>query len=553
MKNKILTGLFFSAMALLASCEFEHPLPTIYPDPVFGQSGLQKFSTNAIYEDYTTEITISRTEGLSQEVTLNLSVDASLLEEYNELYGTAYTLLEDDYYTLPSTTTLSPTEKEVTVSVTIHPSALVSAVGLEKANQTILPVCISGSSVPTVGNSTLGSVLLSPVVSEPEISVEIPQTTPTLSFIPSIPLTQNLVITANTNFTTLDVSKIAYKPALEKVAEYNAANSTDYDPLPDDTYTIQEDVFDPETMKVTSTIVFDCAKIGGTGTYLLPLELTQDGTTYNLTETGPVYVIIRLTELKISMADGGLVSTATGKGTIQVDLNAPMVEEQPVNLLYDASKVEEYNATNGTDYKVLDASKVHVTATAVAPGDISCDVAYEIDILDLPYDEDKYLVPLTIDPSVLVAGTIVEDPSTVYVEVNKSLAGNYFMETWTSVLKGTEEKSSTMNSLIFLCSEQGKNPSSGQKYYFNYNSTWADGIIFFDISDEAMPGHENCVRLINFQDRDPACDPIPANESYLNLVTGEIVIDFIIESYWAPAPTEEGQIKGELRCVKLSR
>ena len=81
----------------------------------------------------------------------------------------------------------------------------------------------------------------------------------------------------------------------------------------------------------------------------------------------------------------------------------------------------------------------------------------------------------------------------------------------------------------------------------------ADGIIYFDISDEPMPGHENCVKLINFQDRDPACDPISANASYLNLVTGDIVIDFIIESYWAPDPTEEGQIKGELRCVKLSR
>ena len=52
MKKKILTGLWFPVLALLASCEFDHPEAVIYPDPVFGQSGLQQFATNAIYEDY---------------------------------------------------------------------------------------------------------------------------------------------------------------------------------------------------------------------------------------------------------------------------------------------------------------------------------------------------------------------------------------------------------------------------------------------------------------------------------------------------------------------
>lgn len=553
MKKKILTALMLSSVMLLASCEFEHPEPTIYPDPIFGQSGLQTFSTNAIYEDYTTEISIARTHGLSQEVTLNLSVDATLIDEYNQLYGSAYTLLDETYYAIPETVTIPAAVKEVSVPVTVRPRALVEDVGLEKANQTMLPIYISGSSVLTEESGSLGNILLTPKISNPEISVTIPETDPELSFIPSIPLTQNLTLAAKANFTTLDVLKIAYKPVLDKVEEYNIAHSTDYDPLPEETYTILEDVFDPQTQEITSVITFDCAKIGGTGTYLLPLELTQTGDAYDIVNSGPVYVIIRLTELKISFANGDLVTTLTGKGTVKVNLNAPMSEEQPVNLIYDASKIDAYNSTNGTSYKALDASKIQVTATAVTVGNTSCEVAYAIDILDLPYDEDKYLVPLTIDASVLVPGTIVEEPSTVYVEVNKSLAGNYFMETWTSALKGTEEKSSTMNSLIFLCSEQGKNPSNGQKYYFNYNNTWSDGIIYFDISDEAMPGHENCVRLINFQDRDPAQDPIPANESYLNLVTGEIVLDFIIESYWAPEPTEEGQIKGELRCVRLTR
>lgn len=554
MKKKILTGVLFPALLLLASCEFEHPEPTVYPDPVFEQSGMQKFGTNAVYEEYTVEVPITRTCGLSQEITLELSTDSALLDEYNTLYGSLYTLLDDTFYTLPSAVTLPANVKKVLVPVTFRPSALVSAVGLERANLTMLPIRISGSSAVMEDNGTLGSVLLTPVVARPMIDAVIPPTEPKLSFIPTIPLTQELELTARTNFTTLDVTEIAYRPVMNLVTTYNAANGTNYAPLPEETFTIREDRFDAETLEVKSTITFDCAKIGGSGSYLLPVELTQNGERYHIGTSGPVYIVVQLTEMKIKADDGGKVlTTATGKGSLKVSINAPMTEEQPVSLMYEASKVEAYNEANGTNYKTLDASKVEVTATAIIPGGTGCEVAYEIDLRDLPYDGDKYLVPLTIDPSILVAGTVVEEPSTVYIEVNKSLAGNYFLETWTSVLKGTEDKSGQMNSVIYLCSAQGKLPAKGQQYYFNYNSGWADGIIFFDISDEAMPGHENCVRLINFQDREPACDPIPANESYLNLVTGEIVFDFIIESYWAPAPTEPDQIKGELRCVKLSR
>lgn len=554
MKKKILTGALCAALGLLASCEFEHPEPTVYPDPVFEQSGLQKFGTNAVYEEYTVEIPVTRTCGLSQEITLELSTDGALLDEYNTLYGSAYTLLDDTFYTLPAAVTLPAKVKKALVPVTFRPSALVGAVGLERANLTMLPIRISGASAVTAESGTLGSVLLTPVIARPEIDAVIPPAEPKLSFIPSIPLTQDLVLTARTNFTTLDVSKIAYRPAMNLVAAYNDANGTDYAPLPEDTFTIGENKFDPETLEVKSTITFDCAKIGGSGTYLLPVELTQNGERYHIGTSGPIYIVVQLTEMKIRADDGGkLLTTATGKGMLKVSINAPMTELQPVGLIYEASKVESYNQANGTDYKTLDASKIEVTATAIAPGSTDCEVAYAIDLRDLPYDGDKYLVPLTIDPSILVAGTVVEEPSTVYVEVSKSLAGNYFLEIWTSSLKGTQDKSSQMNSVIYLCSAQGKLPAKGQQYYFNYNSGWADGIMFFDISDEAMPGHENCVRLINFQDREPACDPIPANESYLNLATGEIVFDFIIESYWAPAPTEPDQTKGELRCVKLTR
>lgn len=564
MKKKILTGLLFPVLTMLAACEFEHPEPAIFPDPVFGRTGLQQFVTNAIYEDYLVELPVARTCGLSQEVTLDLSVDAAVLDEYNEQYGAAYTLLGSDFYSLPASVTFPADVKEILVPVTFHPGALVSALGLEKANRTILPVRISGSSVPTEESGTLGRVLLAPVVSEPKIGVVIPETAPELSFISTNPLTQDIVLTAAANFTTLDVAKVAYVPVMDKVAEYNAANGTDYLPLPENTFTIREDVFDPEAKEMKSTITFDCAKIGGIGTYLLPVELVQTGRLYNIGTSGPVYIVIHLTELKIKANDGGkIVTTATGKGTLKLSINTPMPDEIAVGLSYDASKVDAYNRENGTDYKTIDASKIRVTASAIAAGNTSCDATYEIDILDLPYDADKYLVPLSIDPSVLMPGTTVEEPSTVYVEVNKTLAGDYFSELWTPLVPGSEDWSSKLvpGARIYRSGENGKTSNNGMKYYFIYGGAgWMDGIIFFDISDEPMPGHDNCVKLINFQDREQldestgqytGFDPI-TNNSYLDLTTGAIVIDCVIEGYWTPAPAE-GQIKGYQCCVKLTR
>jgi len=566
MKKKILTGLWFPVLALLASCEFDHPEAVIYPDPVFGQSGLQQFATNAIYEDYIVEVPITRTCGLSQEVTLNLSVDAAVLDEYNEQYGAAYTLLGSDYYTLPASVTIPATVKEILVPVTIHPSELVDALGLEKANRTILPVRISGSSVLTEESGTLGRVLLAPVVSKPEIDAVVPATTPELSFISTIPLTQDIVLTTLANFTTLDVSKVSYAPVMDKVQEYNTANQTNYLPLPENTFTIKEDVFDSETLEMKSTITFDCAKLGGINDYLLPVELTQKGTEYNIGQSGPIYIIVRLTELKVKANDGGkVVTTATGKGELIVNINTPIPNEMSVNMTYDASQIAIYNENNGTTYKELDASKIKVTPSVISAGSMSGSVTYEIDILDLPYDADKYLVPLKIDASALASGTVVEEPSTVYVEVNKTLAGDYFSEAWTPLVPGTEDWSSrnVPTTRIYLSGENGKSSQNGMKYYFVYGGVtqWADGIMFFDISDEPMPNHENCVKLINFQDREQLNESTGQyvgydsilNNSYLNLVTGEVVIDCIIQGYWAPAPTNESQTKGYQCCVKLSR
>lgn len=555
--KKICNSLLASAAVVLAvSCSFDHDPIEVRPDPVFETSGLQRVTTNAIYKDDATVINIARTVGLSQEMSIELSVDPSLIEEYNTVYETDYTLLGAEYYSFPERVTLSAASKTAEVPVTFYPENLVKAVGMEQANNCMIPLRISGASVEMLDGGSLGYVLLTFDMETPQIKVDGPQSSPRLAFISGVPIPQTLVMSARTNFTTLDVSRISYRVRDDLVGDFNAAHADegiDYQLLPESDYSFAEEEFDPETLLVTTAITFDCAESGGEGdAFVLPIELVQSGSQYDI-EGEVFYVVINMSEMKIMLAKGSqLETTATGRGTIEVQLNAPLTEQQNVNLIYDRSLVDAYNSANGTDYQPIDPSKVTITATAIPAGSMSCNVEYAIDILDLPYDSDKYLIPLSIDESGLIEGTrIPEGSGTLYLEVDKTLVGDYFMECpYTSALIGTQDKSSQMNNFIKLSDKA----NDTAKYYFNYNSGWSDGKIYFNLSDEAMPGHDNCVRLVDFRDRDGA-DPITANASYLNLVTGEIVIDFIIESYWAPEPDGSipGQIKGELRCVRLYR
>lgn len=69
----------------------------------------------------------------------------------------------------------------------------------------------------------------------------------------------------------------------------------------------------------------------------------------------------------------------------------------------------------------------------------------------------------------------------------------------------------------------------GRKYYINYNKTWSDGKLYFDISDVPMPGHEGCFKLTNFQDRS-GYDQLPdaENFSYYDPVNNVVVFDLVI-------------------------
>ena len=122
MKNKFLYAIS-AVVLLLTSCEFEHPYPTVLPDPIFPENGVQAVETNLAYESYVETITIERTYGVSKELALNIVVDEALVEEQNTINGTNYTVLDAKYYELPAVVTFEPYTKSATFEVVFKRSA----------------------------------------------------------------------------------------------------------------------------------------------------------------------------------------------------------------------------------------------------------------------------------------------------------------------------------------------------------------------------------------------------------------------------------------------
>lgn len=516
--------LMSAALALpFGGCDVEYSDIDILPDPVFEQNGLYTINTISIYDDFETVINVARTAGLSKEVDLKIAIDESLLTEYNELYNTDYKLLETQFYEIPEALHLASTVKSADISVLVRPKALVAAKGMAAANNTLLPVRITSVSVPVEDGGSMMQALLRLNIVDPVIQVEMPEQMPQLEFIPTIPLPQEITLTATANFNTLDVAKIGYKVNESKVATYNEVHGTDYVLLPVQYYQIKEDSFDAETLLVESRIEFDCAAIGGEGTYLLPLELNSGD--YSVVQREPVYVVIQMSELKIWVTNGADLVKTSGKGKIRVQMNSPMIVAQPVDFVFEPEKVEAYNTEHGTSFKTLAVDKATITPTEIPAGSQYGELSFELDLSELDYDgADKYMVPLTIKSGSLVDGTTVTGPSTFYIEVNKTLKGTYDKTVW-----GEEKTNRVLKPAVFLAGEDGYALSRNdkkQKYIINYNQTWAGGLIYFNVSDETVAGYPNRRVLVDFSDRPnervDGYDAIVDSGSYLDTETGDI-------------------------------
>jgi hypothetical protein len=96
MKNykmkKIFSAILFSGL-MFASCDFQHPVPNVLPDPVFDARGLQEYDAISIYEEVPVELSFTRVFGVSKEIMIDLAIDETLIADHNTLYSSNYTLM----------------------------------------------------------------------------------------------------------------------------------------------------------------------------------------------------------------------------------------------------------------------------------------------------------------------------------------------------------------------------------------------------------------------------------------------------------------------------
>lgn len=558
MKNiKLLTIILAGLSA--ASCAFELPYPTVTPDPAFSVSGLQKYATISIYEETPVNLTITRTYGLSKEIAVDLAIDESKITEYNELYSASYELMDQQYYSFPPSVTFAPNTQKVTVPVVIKTSALVKAKGA-KAVQSIIPIVIKSASMDIKDPGTMGSVMVGISTSEPTIEVAVPDSPEELSFLSIDPLDQTITVTAKSNFTTLDNSKVSVVMDASKVAEFNQANGTSYQTLPTACLEVKAPVFDKESLSFTNDVAFKSKGMEDGVEYVCPL-VVRNTAGYVVSQSEPVYVIASLTELRAWATQGGnVISTDQKTASIEMQMNAPLSSDQTVSFKYDEAAVNAYNAANGTSYVPLGASNVTVTNGNIVAAARRANVTVSLNTSKLPYDgEDSYMVALSVDKSLFPAGTLFdESKTTVYLVVVKSIAGEYIktvdgmtwawdwkkgdVVTFTALNKDKGEHTENITSIT--ANETGYNSFENkinlvkgssyeswatQKYYIVYGGGWKDGIFLFDVSE--TPGADGLCELINLQDRQGDYDYI-CSKSTFNPETGTFVWQIAVPNGW---------------------
>lgn len=546
--KKIFSAILLSGL-VLTSCEFQYPEVIVLPDPSFDVSGLQEYAAISIYDEVPVDLSLSRVYGVSKEMQINISIDEALITEHNELYGSSYTLMPSEYYDCPEQAVFDANTKKTTLPVKVYVEKLVADKGLAAANNMVIPVNMVSASEEIEDAANMGKVLMKMKIDTPKIEVDVPAAR-TLEFISAFPIKQTVQVAAAANFTTLDVAKVAFKVDETKVAEFNAANETSHVLLPAGAYTIKEDVFDAENMSLLSDIEFDCASLSEDNTYILPLVLNQTDV-YEVTQSAPVYVIVELAELKISVVGGGeALEVNNSKGVMTAAINSPITSDFDINFRYDAAKVAEYNAANGTAYEAPDASKVTINASVIPAGELEGTVEFSIDWAEKVYDDGvKLLLPLTLD-GILSGTTVVGDP-TAYVVMTKTLSGVWTVEEVETVHRAAVQSGwgELVGTTIWLADgvtpveKVTKQPSdANHKYVFIYGGEtyWTDGIIYFDIDfDNEIEGKPGCHPIINMQDRVQAgwpggYDTITQYNCYFDGVNEEFHWDFTILGWWGP-------------------
>jgi hypothetical protein len=501
-------------------------------DPKFKDSGLTDVSQIAIYESYEYTAVYQRTYGISREVKMNLSVDAEALDSYNTLFDEQYKLLPPEYYVMPGDVAFGKKQSATDFAVTFYPEKLVEKVGLNEASQYILPIRgIPDTDKGVVADSALNVTLLHIAMSEPIVTVQIPPTHEQLDFVKDSGFDEHVVIAAQLNFTGFDRSLLSVGGSQDDVDAYNAANGTDYKLLPADNY-----LFDEMTVDAQDRLTIN-GKINANGlddsfAYLLPCRLSSP--VYTGIQSAPVYFVVNITELFVSVANGGKVvpnysnKLKTLTDYLTVNLNSIVGMDINTHFVYDPSLVTPYNTEHGTAYHTLDAERVTIDEAFIPGGTKTVSIPYVLNVEGLSVEE-HYLLPFVLQTGDILFGSVTGSPI-VYVDYAKSLLGDYTLEVLAT------SRTRNVQNVVWPASQctRGADPLWATAMSNAQYGLGADGdyySILFKVTDRDVAGKPGCKQIEIFTFLEAIADyggnnKVTDNQSYYDSTTGRIFIDF---------------------------
>lgn len=227
-----------------------------------------------------TEIIRVYRSGLQEgAVTVNLSIDPTLITAYNTKNSTSLISLPAECYSLPATVTIPDGKADASVTIQIYPEKIKDKVGYD-VEKYVLPVKVTSVSGNAIVNETIGYSLIAVVAKKPTVSIS-NSALESLTFEDDPFKTDDLASTELAVVAAADFPKnkwdldLKYEIAPDEVAAYNTKNNTAYELLPAEAYSAKSwaVTIKAGSQNVSLPITVDPTKVVSGKMYLLPVRL----------------------------------------------------------------------------------------------------------------------------------------------------------------------------------------------------------------------------------------------------------------------------------------
>lgn len=544
---------FLAILALLMSAcgDLMNPIPTIDINPAFSNSGFTNATIVSQNESDTYKMTYARVNGISRELTMNLTVDENALSKYNQENNTDYKLLPSDCYTMPTNAKFEVKSKNANFDITIYSKKLYEAAGsIDAASKYVLPLKgITDEKDGVDANENKNTVLLHINMLASTVTPDIPESPVNLYFAKGSEAQEEITIEAALNFTGIDANLISVKvddkaPLLE---------SGEYSLLPAANYS-----FGKATVASDGGISIK-GKINAIGLsdenkYILPCYFYSSDPKYAIKQDSPIYYSVNVADLEVSITDASATkakeaysSIASISGSVNVTINTMIGSDLSINFSYDPSLISAFNTKNNQNYLTLPEGSVEITNGKIEAGNKAINIPYKLDISKLTLADGKhYLVPLVIQEEDLEMGAVTGS-KVIYLDVTKTLVGEYNREVIVN------QRTRNVGNTIWEASKCQRAGDAAwdaviatAQYGFGGDGDWY--AVLFSVTGEDMTGMANCkkIKILTFLEliEGEGSNKVTENKSYFNTVTGEVYIDcYVYESWFAKSYKETYSFK----------